>query len=221
MCGHSRWWVPLLEVEDSCLLAGLGLEARVPGPLGSVERVGVVGVLSLAGIWTSSLPEGASWFCGTTWQRAVGSRAGRGWVGTLPFISEVAGSSAELGVLLTEALGLAHFTPWPSSGYVMARERPPPMPISWPGWSHLRRGLARPGLTSDRAEPVTSPHPWPCPILEQVGAVWAGRGWEPEGSKALDQSQACLIGRLERLQPLCLVLCSGLGGGGMGWGGPC
>lgn len=51
----------MLEVEDPCLLAGLGLEARVPGLLGSVERVGVVGVLSLAGIWTSSLPEGASW----------------------------------------------------------------------------------------------------------------------------------------------------------------
>ena len=129
MCGHSWWWAPLLEVEDPCLLAGLGLEARVPGSLGSVERVGVVGVLSLAGIWTSSLPEGASWFCGTTWQRAVGSRVRRGWGGgTLPFISEVAGSSAdELGALLTEALGLAHFTPWPSSGYVMgARERPPP-----------------------------------------------------------------------------------------------
>lgn len=34
----------------------------------------------------------------------------------------------------------------------------------------------------------------------------------------MGQSQACLTGRLERLQPLCLVLRSGLGGGGMGWG---
>lgn len=81
------------------------------------------------------------------------------------------------------------------------------MPISWPGWSCLRRGLSSP-------EPVSAPHPWPCPSLEQVGAVWAGQGWEPAGSKASGQSQACLTGRLERLQPLCRVLCSGLGQGG-------
>lgn len=80
------------------------------------------------------------------------------------------------------------------------------MPISWPGWSCLRRGLSSP-------EPVTAPHPWPCPSLEQVGAVWAGQGWEPAGSKASGQSQACLTGRLERLQPLCesCALASGRG----------
>ena len=54
------------------------------------------------------------------------SRAGRGWGGTFPFISEAAGSSAdELGALLTEDLGLACFTTWPSSGDIMGAREPP------------------------------------------------------------------------------------------------
>ena len=43
MCGRSWQWAPLLELEGPCLLAGLGLEPRAMGPLGSVERAGVVG----------------------------------------------------------------------------------------------------------------------------------------------------------------------------------